>query len=288
MNIQQLVRDLNIEERLRALLYYENAIKHSLEWGMNYILFSPSKRIRPLLLLETNRLFGDIDDDAYTLAACVELIHTYSLVHDDLPCMDDDRLRRGQPTLHTIINDAYAVLTGDALLTRGFGILSAYSKNDKIPQILRLVYEKSGEMGMIKGQRLDLMGEGFSLDIESINEINYFKTCNMIQLSMMLGAINAGYSGDLKIIEELGSIIGHIFQIQDDILDITGNTLEIGKETGSDQKKKKSSMPLVMGLQKAEDYLKNLGDAAILMIKSIPNGEKFFIQLIEYLVNRTR
>ncbi len=283
------IKKLAIETKMSEFLFIHKSLDLSIEWGMNHILFAPSKRIRPLLVLESNSVFGSIDDDSYVLAAAVELVHTYSLVHDDLPCMDDDALRRGVKTLHTYKGEAFGVLAGDALLTRVFNILSHYSKVEKLPVILAMFGEKSGYNGMIKGQILDMEAEGKKLTIENINTINYYKTANLIQLSMMAGAINGGAkAADLVVIEELGKYIGFIFQIQDDILDIIGDSAVLGKQTGSDDKNNKSSIPLVSGLDKAKELIAEYKEISLNLIDKLPGNNYFFRELINYLVNRDK
>ena len=280
---------LKIDQKIKDILFIENTEEKSIQWGMNYILFSPSKRIRPLLVLESNLVFSNIDEDSYILACAIELIHTYSLVHDDLPCMDDDELRRGVKTLHTIKNEAYALLVGDALLTRGFGILSRYTKKDKINEILVLFAGKSGYQGMIYGQFLDLEAEGKNLDIEKINNINKNKTGALLELALLIGAINGNASEEQKkTIEELGSIIGYIFQLKDDILDIIGDEKKMGKKAGSDKKNQKSSIPLITGIDRANELLKNYKEKAMECIKKIPSNKDFFNNFIEYIIKREK
>ncbi|HOV12897.1 MAG TPA: polyprenyl synthetase family protein [Spirochaetota bacterium] len=280
---------LKIEENLKRILYYKEPKFHSLEWGMNYITFSPSKRVRPLLLLESNLIFNTIDDDSYILASALELIHTYSLVHDDLPCMDNDDLRRGQKTLHKIKSESYAVLVGDALLTRVFEILSLYTKVKNIPSVLKYFHKKSGETGMIYGQVLDIDGEGKNLEIEAINEINEHKTGKLLELSLILGGINGGASeNDIDILEKLGIIIGHIFQLQDDILDIVGDKNIMGKNTGSDEKKEKSSIPLLLGIDKTKEIIKDYKENASDIIEKFTNNRDFFYKFIDFLVTRVK
>ena len=275
--IQKEIERLNIENRLKKLLYIKNIKKHSLEWGMNYILISPSKRIRPLILLESNLIFSSLDEDSYILAAALEMIHTYSLVHDDLPCMDDDELRRGVKTLHKIRDEAYALLVGDALLTRSFEILSKYSKKEKISKILEYFCRKSGYKGIIYGQILDLEGENKNLKINSINEINKHKTCALFELALIAGAIN-GDAGkeDLLVLEELGSFLGYIFQLTDDILDIVGDFQSLGKNTGSDEKNKKSSIPLIIGVENSKKLLYEYKKKCINCIENLPSNKFLF------------
>lgn len=280
---------LNIEKKLNRLLFFRNAKEYSLQWGMNYILFSPSKRIRPLLLLEANMIFGVPDNDAYILAGAIEMIHTYSLVHDDLPSMDNDELRRGQKTLHILQDEAYAILVGDALLTRSFGILSKYSKSDKLPQIIDLINQKAGLEGMIHGQVLDIRGNEKTLEIESINTINKYKTGALLELSIMLGAINGGASSEQVIrLEKFGTILGHLFQLQDDILDIIGDKKELGKNIGSDEKNKKNSIPQLIGIEKTKNIMNSYKKEAYKYINDFQQNREFFYKLVDFFIERSK
>ncbi len=287
--IEAEIKKFKIEEKIKKLLYFKKPGKHSIEWGMNHITFAPSKRLRPLLLLESNLAYGKIDDDAYILCAALESIHTYSLVHDDLPCMDNDDLRRGVKTLHKIENEAYAVLAGDALLTNGFGTLAKYSKTGKLGKILALFNEKAGFSGMILGQLLDLQGENKKLKSSQMNEINRNKTGTLFELSIMLGAINAGADGkSLKTAEKLGETLGLLFQLKDDILDITGDEKTMGKTRGSDEKNKKSSIPLVIGLEKAEIILGKYREDLSRLIDRLPSNRDFFHKLAQFIIEREK
>ncbi len=283
------IEKLNIEKKFKELIFFKDAIEHSLEWGMNYIFFSPSKRIRPLILLESNLIYSDLDNDSYILSSALEMIHTYSLVHDDLPCMDDDDLRRGVKTLHKIKDEAYALLVGDALLTRSFEILSMYTKKDKLPQIIDIFCKKSGHKGIIYGQILDLEGEGKNLEIESINKINKYKTSSLFELALIAGAINGGASNkDIKLLEELGSLLGYIFQLKDDILDIVGDSKLLGKNIGSDEKNKKSSIPLIIGIEKTKEMLYEYEKKSINCIEKLPANKTFFYKLLDFILKRKR
>lgn len=285
---------LNIESELEKLLCNKNAAAASLEWGMNHIMFAPSKRVRPLLVLEANLVYGKPDSDAYVLGAAVELIHTYSLIHDDLPCMDNDELRRGVDTLHVLHGDAYAVLTGDALLTEGYSMLSRYTKTDKLPLILKIFGEKAGRCGMVYGQMLDLKYEqGLSgekkLSLESLNEVNRYKTGCLLQLSLLCGAINGGASvEDLDVFEELGHAIGDIFQIKDDILDITSSVEVLGKPIGSDKRNQKSSIVYLLGMAGANELMNQRKNDALRLIKKLPGNREFFEIFLDFLITREK
>jgi geranylgeranyl diphosphate synthase type II len=276
LNINKCIKELQIEENLNRLLFYPDCPEDSIAWGMNYITFSPSKRVRPLLLLQANKIFKSIDEDAYVLAAAVELIHTYSLVHDDLPCMDDDELRRGVPTLHTIKGEAYALLVGDALLTRAFGILGNYQKSANLPL-------------MLNGQMLDIYCETKNITLEEINLINKYKTAALLQLAIILGALNGGMPLDkLDFYDKFGEIIGNIFQIKDDILDITGNEKDLGKKIGRDQKNQKKTLPQLIGLTKTNEILNNYCSQAQQMINDFPANQDFFNNFVDFLKNRDK
>ncbi len=283
------IKRLKIEEYMKRYLYINSVEDDSIEWGMNYITFAPSKRIRPLLLIEAGLSLGEIDDDAYVLASVVENIHTYSLVHDDLPCMDNDDMRRGQKTLHTIKDEAFALLVGDSILTRTFELFTNYTKTDRIPYILQLINDKVGSRGMIRGQVLDIESESTHLSIEKILEINLNKTARLFELSLMLGAINYSITSNVIYdLESLGAYIGHIFQIQDDILDIVGDTKTLGKKTGSDFNMNKASLPNVYGIEKAREIMRDYTDKAKEIIAKLPNNRDFFNGLVDFLLNRAK
>lgn len=279
----------DIERKLKDIVYIQNTPLHSIQWGMNYIFFAPSKRVRPLLCIESNKVYGNVDNDSYILSAAIETIHTYSLVHDDLPCMDDDGLRRGLPTLHTVVNEAYAVLVGDALLTRGYGLLGEYSKPEKLGSILKVIESKSGWQGMILGQHLDMDAETRRLSENEINLINLNKTSRLLQMSLLLGAINGGADNtQLEIMDKLGEYLGYIFQIKDDILDITSTTQQLGKPVGSDENNDKSSLPRVIGIDAANKCIDNYRQLAVDLIDKLPNNRDFFTEFTDFLVNRTK
>ena len=284
----------NIEEELKKLMYHENAVNASIEWGMNHIMFAPSKRVRPLLVLEANQVYCEPDNDTYVLAAAVELIHTYSLVHDDLPCMDDDGLRRGVQTLHVLYGDAYGVLVGDALLTEGYSMLSRYKKAEKLPLLLKLFGEKAGRCGMVYGQMLDLEYErGLSgekkMSLDAVNKVNRYKTGCLLQLSLLCGAINGGVKEqDLDLFDKLGGAVGDVFQIKDDILDQTSSTEVLGKPIGSDERNEKSSIVRFLGISGAEDLMNQRKNDALQLIKELPGNRDFFEKFLDFLVTREK
>jgi geranylgeranyl diphosphate synthase type II len=287
--VENEIKRLKIESKIKKYLFFKNPQKYSAEWGMNHITFATCKRLRPLLLLESNLAFGNIDEDSYILSAAVEAVHTYSLIHDDLPCMDNDDLRRGVKTLHKIKNEAYALLVGDAMLTSAFGILSKYSKQEMLNKILELFNEKIGYKRMILGQMLDLEGENKKLTYKKMNEINRNKTSSLFELSLMLGALNAKADDkSIKAIEKFGEKLGIMFQLKDDILDITGDEKIMGKTRGSDEKNKKSSIPLVIGLDKSVKILYKYKSELIHLIKNLPRNNEFFYNLVDFIIERKK
>ena len=287
--IDQHISDLHIEEKLKSLVYIDNPKEESVQWGMNYMFFAPSKRVRPLLTLESNLCFADPDEDSYILAAATELIHTYSLIHDDLPCMDNAPLRRGIATIHSFRSEAYALLVGDALLTASLGMLGRYSKSDRLARLLRLYHNKAGYDGMILGQQLDMDGETRQLSLEETKLMEKNKTSRLLQLSLVSGAINGGASEEyIDIMDKLGESMGLIFQIRDDILDVTGNAAELGKQTGSDADNHKSSVTAIVGVDKAQQMIEELSSRSLAMIEKLPRNRDFFYKFIDFLKNRNK
>jgi len=223
--------------------------------AMRYSLLGGGKRLRPILTLAAAEACGEKDLANILPAACaVELIHTYSLVHDDLPCMDDDDLRRGRPTSHKVFGEGIAVLTGDALLTRAFGLLATVKPAKRYPlsQLLAEMEAAAGSLQLIAGQVADLEAEGKKLSIRDVRFIHDRKTAAMIVLSLRLGAMIAGATtAQLKALTDFGASLGLAFQILDDILDVTATSEQLGKSAGKDLKAAKATYPAVIGLEAA-------------------------------------
>jgi geranylgeranyl diphosphate synthase type II len=228
--------------------------------AMRYSLLAGGKRLRPILALAAAEACGAKDPRDVLPAACaVELIHTYSLIHDDLPCMDDDDLRRGRPTSHKVFGEGVAVLAGDALLTRAFGLLAQVTPAKRYPLSLLLAEtgDAAGSLQLIAGQVADLEAEGKKLTIREVRFIHERKTAAMIVLPLRLGAMIAGASpGQLKALTEFGQALGLAFQIQDDILDVTATSEQLGKSAGKDLKASKATYPAVIGLEAARKEAK--------------------------------
>lgn len=211
-----------------------------------YSLLARAKRIRPTLVLEFCRLFGGKDEAAIPLAAAVEMVHTYSLIHDDLPCMDDDDLRRGRPTCHKAFGEAIALLAGDGLLTRAFGVIASdmYLDGEAVRSAVDVLSYAAGSHGMIGGQVMDLSGEGKALPYEKLLKLHAHKTGDMIVAAAKLGCIAAGiHLSDtrMRCAKEYAEGIGLAFQIVDDVLDATADVKDLGKSIGSDVRCRKTT-----------------------------------------------
>lgn len=221
--------------------------------AMRHSLLAGGKRLRPILTLAAAEACGAKDLSNILPAACaVELIHTYSLVHDDLPCMDDDDLRRGRPTCHKVFGEGVAVLTGDALLTQAFGLLATVrpAKRHPLSRLLAEMAETAGSLQLIAGQVADIEAEGRTLSLGDVRFIHERKTAAMIVLSLRLGAMIANAtSAQLKTLTDFGRLLGIAFQILDDILDVTATSEQLGKSAGKDLKSAKATYPAVLGLE---------------------------------------
>jgi geranylgeranyl diphosphate synthase, type II len=221
--------------------------------AMRHSLLAGGKRLRPILTLAAAETCGVKDPAGILPAACaVELIHTYSLVHDDLPCMDDDDLRRGRPTSHKVFGEGVAVLAGDALLTRAFGLIAEIkpAKHYPLSLLLEETASAAGSLQLIAGQVADLEAEGKKLSIADVRFIHERKTAAMVVLSLRLGAMSANATPtQLKALTEFGQALGLAFQILDDILDVTATSEQLGKSAGKDLKASKATYPAVIGLE---------------------------------------
>jgi geranylgeranyl diphosphate synthase type II len=242
-----------------------------LEEAMRYSLEAGGKRLRPLLVLATLEAFGQDKGIGYPAALALEMIHTYSLIHDDLPAMDNDDLRRGKPTNHIQFSEATAILAGDALLTYAFEcIVIGEALSDKKVRLIQLLAECSGYKGMVGGQQADINGEQADLTLEELESIHLRKTGALIRFALLAGGILADQpEAVLQILEKIAYGIGVAYQIRDDILDVIGDEAELGKATGADEKLGKSTYPALLGLEKAKERLKQELDSMKELIQSI-------------------
>lgn len=261
--------------------------------AMNYSVLAGGKRVRPILLLETSRLFGGKDEDVHAFMAAIEMIHTYSLVHDDLPAMDNDEFRRGRKTTHVVYGEAMGILAGDALLNYAFetglkGVTEAENTENAV-KALWVIAKKAGVSGMIGGQVVDIKNDNRCVDLDTLDYINELKTGALIEASMMAGAILAGAAQEeVEIVERAASNIGRAFQIQDDILDVTGTKEILGKPVLSDEKNNKSTYVTLLGTENASDKVKELTEGAIKTLQQLNMENEFLYKLIYSLVYRKK
>nr|WP_173108191.1 farnesyl diphosphate synthase [Bacillus sp. KH172YL63] len=238
----------------------------SLKEAMVYSLQAGGKRIRPILLLATIRSFNKNPRLGLNTAASLEMIHTYSLIHDDLPSMDDDDLRRGKPTSHKMFGEALAILAGDGLLTYSFQLIAGDSElsSDTKGRLISLLAECAGPEGMVGGQVADIEGENKQLSVAELEHIHVHKTGKLLKFSVLAGGIiSSATAEELEWLERFAYHIGLAFQIQDDILDIEGSEELIGKPVGSDQSKQKSTYPRLLGMEGAKEKLQFHLDEAL-------------------------
>lgn len=284
----------HIEEVLNKYLPKEEGYAAKVMEAMNYSVLAGGKRLRPMLMEETYRMFGGSEQVIEPFMAAQEMIHTYSLVHDDLPCMDDDEYRRGRKTTHAVYGEGMAVLAGDALLNYAFETAcKAFSLTEdvqKAAKALTILANKAGIYGMIGGQTADIMAEDADPDTvteELLLYIHKNKTAALIQSSMMIGAILAGVDAkQINDIEKIGYNIGIAFQIQDDILDVTGTFEELGKPIGSDEENNKVTYVTLMGLEKAKEEVAKLSKEAVTLLKEMGYEYDFLEKLIIDLIHR--
>src|SRR5690606_4969740 len=273
-----------------AHLILSLSIPDSLKDSMHYSLQAGGKRIRPILLLAVlHELSGEEHPDALKVAATIEMIHTYSLIHDDLPSMDDDDLRRGMPTNHKVFGEAVAILAGDALLTYSFGVvarLQHVSSDDKI-RLIDLMSVSAGAEGMVGGQVLDIEGEEKKLSLEELEQVHRLKTGALLTYSILAGAILGGATPEqILAFSKFGEHIGLAFQIQDDILDVTGTSQELGKTAGKDESSEKSTYPGLLTLPKAKEKLDYHASEALSAIRSLGGNMQLLEELTALIVKR--
>ncbi|MHA2876435.1 (2E,6E)-farnesyl diphosphate synthase [Vibrio campbellii] len=260
--------------------------------AMKYGLLLGGKRVRPFLVYITGQMLGCKPEDLDTPASAIECIHAYSLIHDDLPAMDDDDLRRGQPTCHIKFDEATAILTGDALQTLAFtilaeGELNPNADNQRIKMVQALA-QASGAGGMCLGQALDLGAENRRVSLADLEEIHRNKTGALINCAVKLGALAAGEKGleVLPHLERYSKAIGLAFQVQDDILDIISDTETLGKPQGSDQELNKSTYPSLLGLEGAMEKAHTLLQEALQALEAIPYNTQLLEEFARYVIER--
>lgn len=283
------------EETIQRFLPKEEGYQKTVISAMNYSMLSGGKRLRPLFMYETYKMFGGSTDIIEPFMAAIEMIHTYSLVHDDLPAMDNDEYRRGRKTTHIVYGEGMAVLAGDALLNYAFETaLMSFEmepQNPNIGRALKILAGKAGIYGMIGGQTADVEAENRQDEI-TLSQLLYIhenKTGALIQSAMMIGAVLAGAcEAELKTIEEAALCIGTAFQIQDDILDVSGDEAILGKPVGSDSRNSKTTYVTLKGMEQSAQDVKNISERARQLMEELPYRNDFLLQLVESLITREK
>ncbi len=281
-----------VDKALESLVPPADTFPPRLFEAMRYSLFAGGKRVRPILAIASAEAVGAKTAGLLPIAGALELIHTYSLIHDDLPAMDDDDFRRGRPTCHKVFGDALAILAGDGLLNRAFEVLSDPRRLKAVPvnrmmMIMSEISRASGVFGMVGGQVVDMESEGKEVDFATLEYIHTHKTGALIRASVRVGALYAR-AGEkrLKALTRYGELVGLAFQIADDILDITGAQEDIGKDVGSDLKKGKKTFPSYYGLAESRRRAREVSDKAIAILKPFDGKADPLRELAKYIVNR--
>lgn len=261
--------------------------------AMDYSIRAGGKRLRPMLMEETYRLFGGSEKVIGPFMAAIEMIHTSSLIHDDLPCMDNDTLRRGLPTTWVKFGYDMAVLAGDGLMIYSMETaakaLIMTDRADRVARCMGILAQKTGIYGMIGGQAVDVELSGKPVPREKLDFIYRLKTGALLEASMMIGAVLGGAKeSELKLVEKMASCVGLAFQIQDDILDVISSDQVLGKSTGSDEKNHKTTYVTLEGLEKARQDVEKISEEAIACLHELPGKNTFLEELIHMLVNREK
>tara|TARA_R110002072_G_scaffold104540_2_gene228998 strand:+ start:10968 stop:11840 length:873 start_codon:yes stop_codon:yes gene_type:complete len=260
-----------------------------LKEAMQYALMAGGKRIRPILVLLTNELLGGSQRQAIDTACAIEMIHTYSLIHDDLPAMDNDELRRGMPTLHVKYDDAIAILAGDALQSLAFETIASDQQltDSKRVWLVRTIAAAAGPRGMVAGQMLDMEGESQDIGGDALAEMHNRKTGDLISASVMAGACIADATdAEQQHLKAFGYSLGLAFQIRDDLLDVTGDTQTLGKPQGSDLRQNKNTFTTIYGIEGAKARLDTLRIEALKSLEPLGQRAEPLIALTHFIVDR--
>lgn len=286
-----------IEEILTKFLPEESGYQKTVIEAMNYSVMAGGKRIRPMLMRETFKLFKgeDIETIEYFMAA-LEFIHTYSLVHDDLPCMDNDEYRRGRKTTHVVYGPGMATLAGDGLLNYACEVACRAFESDTdaatVGKAVKVLFNKSGINGMIGGQTADIEAEGMDqslVDEERLLYIHENKTAALIQAAMMIGGILGGANDiSVRTLEKIAYNVGIAFQIQDDILDVTSTFEELGKPIGSDEKNNKVTYVTIHGIEESAKMVEEMSNEAITLLHTLPGDNPFLEELLRSMITRKK
>ena len=287
-----LTKTQEIEELLKRYLPEETGFQKTVLEAMNYSVTAGGKRLRPMLMQETYRMFGGSGPVIEPFMAAIEMIHTYSLVHDDLPAMDNDEYRRGRKTTHAVYGEAMGILAGDALLNYAFETAAgafALELSERTARAIQILAGKAGIYGMIGGQVVDVESEGQAISQEKLDFIYRLKTSALIESSMMIGAVLAGASDqEVEIIQRVAKDVGLAFQIQDDILDVTSTLEVLGKPIHSDEKNEKTTYVTLKGLAEAKQDVEEISKQALSALAILEHKNPFLEELITMLITREK
>ena len=282
-----------IEIILDEYLPAQEGLQKTVLTAMNTTVKAGGKRLRPMLINETYQMFGGKGDIVKPFMAAIEMIHTYSLIHDDLPAMDNDDYRRGRKTTHVVYGEAMGILAGDALLNFAFetackGLMQDVG-NPAVARAVQILAQKAGIYGMLGGQVVDVESEGQPLEREKLDFIYDLKTGALIEASMLIGAVLAGASEkEQQVILQVAKDVGLAFQIQDDILDVTSDMETLGKPIGSDEKNHKTTYVTIRGLAQAQKDVEKKSERALEGVASLSEENVFLNELIRYLIHRKK
>ena len=287
------IRTEHAEKVIRRWLPKESGFARTMAEAMNYSMCAGGKRLRPILLLETFRMFGEDEQLAEPFMAGIEMIHTHSLIHDDLPALDNDDYRRGRLTTHKVYGEAMGVLSGVSLLNYAYETMlktfEMTSDADRVIRALKIMSEKTGIHGMLGGQSVDVENDGKEISREMLDYIYAHKTSALIEASMMAGAVLGGADEEqTSLIEKAASAIGMAFQIQDDILDVTSTSQELGKPVHSDEKNHKVTYVTLFGVEKASEQVLQFSEQAQSILENLSNKNKFLTALIMEMASRRK
>jgi geranylgeranyl diphosphate synthase type II len=283
-----------VDAALQGCFPESDGLTSDLIKAMRYSLFAGGKRLRPILCMAGAEAVGGAGSDVLPVACALEIIHTYSLIHDDLPMMDDDDLRRGKPTNHKVFGEPIALLAGDGLLTEAFSVMTSPEMSERIPprtllQAIRLIAHAAGHEGMVGGQAVDIQWEGRSADLEVVRFMHTHKTGAMITASVASGAILAGADeSQSRAITSYGEKIGLAFQISDDILDIEGDSETMGKRAGADEEKGKMTYPAVLGLDRSKRIQGELVQGATQELREFDGRAEPLRRIARYIIERKK
>ncbi len=293
LDVEEYIKDKTvlIDKALDAFLPGEGEFPQTLHKAMRYSVFTGGKRVRPIMVMAAADAVGNESADVTGVACAVELIHTYSLIHDDLPAMDNDDLRRGKPTCHKAFGEATAILAGDALLTLAFDMIACKTSGRSSQKIMSIkeLARAAGSFGMVGGQVVDIESEGKDITFPVLEFIHIHKTGLLIRAAVRCGAIISGADGkELEALTKYGDAVGLAFQIADDILDVEGDTELMGKNVGGDARKGKATYPAIIGMKDSRERAEELAEKGISALEVFDGKAEPLREIARYIVKRKR